>query len=108
MIIFGPAFNVARAIGRGLGRRLAVGLGVGRGLAVGTGVGVAAVVGVGVSSAVGLGVADAVGLALAVGLGVTVFEQADTASSKDRIEPIRAIGPVLTRSSLIIDVSVPA
>jgi hypothetical protein len=109
--IFGPRFNVARAIGRGLGRGLAVGLGVGTGVAVGVGLGLAvgAVVGVGVGNAVGPGLADAgavaVGPVLAVGLGVVVFEQVTTTSSRVKIEPIRARCRVRTVSSSVIYVS---
>jgi hypothetical protein len=109
--IFGPRFNVARAIGRGLGRGLAVGLGVGTGVAVGVGLGLAvgavAGVGVGVGDAVGPGLADAVavGRMLAVGLGVVVFEQATTTSSRVKIEPIRARRRVRTVSSSVIYVS---
>jgi hypothetical protein len=75
---------VAGAIGRGLG------VAVGRGLAVGLGVGVAD------------GVGGTALLVTTVGLGVAVFEQATTASSRKNIEPIRARRPVRTLSSQII------
>jgi len=89
----GPGFTVAGAIGRGL----AVGLGV----AIGEGVAgptlLTTTVGLGVG--IGDGVGGATLLATTVGLGVAVLEQATTASSRDKIEPIRARRPVRTLSS---------
>jgi hypothetical protein len=79
-----------------------------RGLAVGPGVGT----GDGVAgpallvTTAGLGVAGAIERGLAVGLDVAVFEQATAASSKDKIEPIRARRPVRTLSSSIIYIAV--
>ena len=71
---------MAGAIGRGLAVGLAVGLGVG----------------------IGEGVASPALLVTTVGLGVAVLEQATTASSREKIEPIRARRPVRTLSSSII------
>jgi hypothetical protein len=75
---------VAGAIGRGLALKLGVGLGDGVGAA-----------------RVGLGecVASPALLVMTVGLGVAVLEQATTASSRAKIEPIRARSPVRTLSS---------
>jgi hypothetical protein len=96
VVIFGPGFSVAGAIGRGLG------------VAVGSGLGVA--VGSGLAVGLGVGIADGVGgtalLVTTVGLGVAVFEQATTASSRMKIEPIRARRPVRTLSSSVIYVAV--
>ena len=75
----GPGLIVAGAIGRGLG--------VGLGLAVGLGIGL------------GVGLASPALLGPAVGLGVAELEQATTASSRKKIEPIRARRPVRTLSS---------
>jgi hypothetical protein len=98
VVIFGPGFSVAGAIGRGLG------------VAVGSGLGVA--VGSGLAVGLGVGIADGVGgtalLVTTVGLGVAVFEQATTASSRKNIEPIRARRPVRTLSSSITLVSHPS
>ena len=90
MVIAGPGLSVAGAIGRGLAVRLGVGLGVGLGLAV----------------EMGDGVASRVLLGLAAGLVVAELEQATTASSKERIEPVRARRPVRTLSTPMIDVAV--
>ena len=67
---------------------------VGRGLAVGLGVGI------------GDGVTRPALLVTTVELGVAVLEQATTASSREKIEPIRARRPVRTLSSQIIYVAV--
>ena len=45
-------------------------------------------------------------LGLAVGLGVAELEQATTASSREKNEPVRARPPVRTLSTPIIDVAV--
>jgi hypothetical protein len=77
-------------------------------VAVGSGLGVA--VGSGLAVGLGVGIADGVGgtalLVTTVGLGVAVFEQATTASSRMKIEPIRARRPVRTLSSSVIYVAV--
>src|ERR1035437_6986176 len=83
-VIAGPGFTVASAIGRGL----AVGLGVGIGVGIGD------------------RVASRALLVTTVGLGVAVPEQATTASSRNKIEPIRARRPVRTLSSSIIYLAV--
>jgi hypothetical protein len=67
---------------------------IGRGLAVGLGVGI------------GDGVDSLALLVTTAGLGVAVLEQATTASSRAKIEPIRARRPVRTLSSQIIYVAV--
>jgi hypothetical protein len=79
---------VAGAIGRGLGRGVVVGLAVGLGVGSGD------------------GVAGSALLATTVGLGVAVLEQATTASSSHKIEPIRARRPVRTLSSQVIYITV--
>jgi len=88
MVIAGPGLSVAGAIGRGLA--VGVGLGVGLRLAV----------------EISDGVACSVLLGLAVGLGVAELEQATTASSREKNEPVRARPPVRTLSTPIIDVAV--
>jgi hypothetical protein len=91
---------VAGAIGRGL----AVGLGVGIGDGVAGPALLATTVGLGVG--VGDGVAGPALLVTTVGLGVAVLEQAAMASSREKIDPIRARRPVRTLSSQIIYVAV--
>jgi hypothetical protein len=77
---------------------------IGRGLAVGLGFGI----GDGVASpalpVTTVGIGDGVGDD--VGDGVAVLEQATTASSREKIEPIRARRPVRTLSSQIIYIAV--
>jgi hypothetical protein len=82
---------VAGAVWRGLAVRLAVRLGVG------ICDGVVTTVGLGVG--IGDGVASPALLVTTVGLGVAALEQATTASSREKIEPIRARRPVRTLSS---------
>ena len=77
-----PGFSVAGVIERGLPHGLVVGIGDGV-------AGPALLV-----TSLGLGVADAIGRKLAVGREVALLEQAVTANSRNRIEPIRARRPV--------------
>ncbi len=86
---------MAGAIGRGLAVAVAVGLGVAVGIGDGVGLGVG----------IGDGVASPALLVTTVGIGVAVIEQATTASSREKIEPIRARRPVRTLSSQIIYVA---
>jgi hypothetical protein len=77
-------------------------------VAVGSGLGVA--VGCGLAVGLGVGIANGVGgtalLVTTVGLGVAVFEQATTTSSRKKIEPIRARRPVRTLFSSITHIEV--
>jgi hypothetical protein len=91
---------VAGAVGRGL----AVGLGVGIGDGVTRPALLVTTVWLGVG--IGDGVTRPALLVTTVGLGVAVLEQATTASSREKIEPIRARRPVRTLSSQIIYVTV--
>jgi hypothetical protein len=84
---------VAGAIGRGL----AVGLGVGIGDAVASPALLVTTAGIG--DGVGDGVASPALPVTTVGLGVAALEQATTASSREKIEPIWARRPVRTLSS---------
>jgi hypothetical protein len=91
---------VAGAIERGL----AIGLGVGIGDGVTRPALLVTTVWLGVG--IGDGVTRPALLVTTVGLGVAVLEQATTASSREKIEPIRARRPVRTLSSQIIYVAV--
>src|SRR5512140_288952 len=86
VIIRGPALMVAGAMTRGLG--VGVGVGIGLGVAVGVGFGVGLAVGIRVA------VADAVSLVAGVLLGVAELEQPLKVSSRNNIEPTRALRPV--------------
>jgi hypothetical protein len=94
LVIAGPRFNVAGAIGRGLAVGVGVGGTVGSRLAVRIGVGI------------GDSVPDPALLLTTVGLGLAVLEQATLASIRKKIEPIRARCPVRTLSSPIICIAV--
>jgi hypothetical protein len=85
---------VAGAIGRGLAVELRVGIGDGLGVGIGDGVASPALL------------VTTVGIGVGIGDGVAVLEQATTASSGKKIEPIRARRPVRTLSSQIIYVAV--